>query len=185
IITDIHWSEVKEKKRKERGEREEREREKTRLRRRPASGCASERVPAPVALPLVDPIYSVCFDPVSLPIYFRIWVRVCSGKSSADGELQSAANPPNRGRSLVGGRERWLLQVGDVLCGGDVPRVFARTVADVISLRRLIYPIKITHEVWRSWIRPVTVLYVPVMASETRPLRRRCSRWWRRCGFGP
>ena len=44
------------------------------------------------------------------------------------------------------GRERCLMQVGDGLCGGDVPRVFARTVADVISLRRLIYPIKITHE---------------------------------------
>ncbi|CAF2088204.1 unnamed protein product [Brassica napus] len=51
-----------------------------------------------------------------------------------------------RGRSLVVGRERCLMQVGDGLCGGDVPRVFARTVADVISLRRLIYPIKITHE---------------------------------------
>ncbi|KAH0923107.1 hypothetical protein HID58_023125 [Brassica napus] len=72
-----------------------------------------------------------------------------------------------RRRSLVVGRERCLMQVGDGLCGGDVPRVFARTVADVISLRRLIYPIKITHEVWRSWIRPVTVMQVPVM-----PVRR-------------
>ncbi|CAF2018690.1 hypothetical protein Bca4012_079582 [Brassica carinata] len=35
-----------------------------------------------------------------------------------------------------------------------------------------------------SWIRPVTVRHVPVMAGETRPLRRRCSRWWRRFGFG-
>lgn len=91
------------------------------------------------------------------------------------------------------GRERCLVQGGEVPCSGDVSLVFARTMAVVISLRRLIYPIKITYEkltaavkrVWRSWIRPVTVIHVPVVAGETRPLRRRCSRWWQRCGFGP
>ena len=44
------------------------------------------------------------------------------------------------------GRERCLVQVGDVPCGGDVSLVLARTVAVVISLRRLIYPIKRTLE---------------------------------------
>ncbi|KAF3597298.1 hypothetical protein DY000_02023825 [Brassica cretica] len=72
---------------------EARERE-TRVREAPPSGCASARVPAPVApsLSIQSRSPSVSVDLLSSPIYFRIWARVFAvGRTLAYGGLQTAA----------------------------------------------------------------------------------------------
>ncbi|KAF3484925.1 hypothetical protein F2Q69_00054782 [Brassica cretica] len=71
---------------------EARERE-TRVREAPPSGCASARVPAPVApsLSIQSRSPSVSVDLLSSPIYFRIWARVFAvGRTLAYGGLQTA-----------------------------------------------------------------------------------------------
>ncbi|KAH0911893.1 LOW QUALITY PROTEIN: hypothetical protein HID58_035214, partial [Brassica napus] len=148
-----------------------RERE-TRVREAPPSGCASTRVPAPVAPPLSiqSRSPSVSVDLLSSPIYFRIWARVFyRRKSSADGGFQTAVTylsldswcPYQDGDVLLS--RLWYSGVCSNGGGDDLALAIDLSGKDYTRVKDG------GSEDGGHGLRFVTVSHVPVVAGETRP----------------